>query len=399
MQTIPPASGPIGLKVPAPAGSTLRVGQVFQAVVRGGTTDPFLQLPTTRIPLAPGTPLPQGQAVRVEILETGATLRLQLTPQPGGGTPGAAPPAAPLDTMLAEVLRALGKPGLAARAAGLTPSRLPVLEAPLRQLFTVLLAQPGFGDDLRQLGALLQQASPQGAIPPAWLATLAGLLGPLESMDAQHLRGLLAKMGNARTLEARLALALQAGAAGNLEEALGADLKALLAQLRDHGPLREFLVQSRQAKQFDGLLDRLLDRVQGGQQQNLNALERPYVFLDLPVATPSGLHHAQVHFFGDAHAAQQGRPAFERVVLDCSTSQLGDLWVELQVSGVQGACRFRAATAEAAAALEGAAPELREGLAEAGFPGVDVHVAQWDGDRLNALLALMRPFHGVRLDA
>lgn len=396
MQIDPAAPGAIRLNASPPAGTALRVGQVFQAVVRGSANEPFLQLPNVRIPIGQGTGLPQGQPVRVEVLETGATLRLQLTP---AAAAGAGAPAVPVDTLLAEVLRALGKPALAARAPGLVPTHLPTLEAPLRQLFTVLLAQPGFGDDLRQLGTLLQQAAPQGAVPPAWLATLAGLLGPLESMEAQNLRGLLAKMGNARTLEARIALALQAGGAGNLEAALGEDLKALLLQLREHGPLREFLVQSRQSKHFDGLLDRLLDRVQGGQQQNLNALERPYVFLDLPVATPSGLHHAQVHFFGDAAAAKQGRPAFERVVLDCSTSQLGDLWVELQVSGVHSACRFRAATAEAAEALETAAPELREGLAEAGFPGVDVRVEQWDGDRLNALLGLMRPFHGVRLDA
>lgn len=393
MQTDPLAAAPLRLNGTPPAGLSLRPGQVFLAVVRGDAAKPFLQLPQGRIPLDPAARLPLGQTVRVEILETGASLRLQLsTPPATGAAPGNA-----LDALLAEVLRTLGKPELSQQAAGLTPPRLPSLEAPLRQLFTVLLAKSGFGEDLRQLGTLLEQAATPAQLPAAWIANLAGLLGPLTSLDAEQLRGLLARMGQARSLEARIALALQAGAGEGLEDALATDLKALLLQLKDHAPLRAFLNETRQTKTFDGLIERLLERVQGGEHQNLNSLERPYVFLNLPVPPASGFHHAQVHFFGDAPAARSGRAAYDRVVLDCSTSRLGDLWVELQASGSHCACRFRVADSAVAGLLESTVAELQDALATAGFPDADVRVERWDGDRLRELLGLMRPFHGMNL--
>ncbi len=392
---IPPIT--IATSLPSGAGSYPRQGQVFQAVIQGKPDALFVQLGGAKVPLAGAEGLLPGQPVRVEVLSAAPqlTLRIAVT---ASETPGA--PLAAATAVLGQVLESLGANRAAEAAAQLAPPHLPQTGQALQQLFTLFLSRGSLGGDLEQLAQLLTRAAADGVIPQTLTTQFSALLAAMSASQSDGFRRLLEQMEAPRGLEARLALALQAG---NIDEALAtldADLRAQLAQLKDHAALRQWLRGQGQLQSFDRAAAQVLDRVSGSQLQNLHNLAQPYVFVELPLPPNGGLRHAQIHFLSDAHGKGKrfdGKNA--TVALDLSTSQLGEIWITLRVVSGRCQCHVRAATEDAWQAFRGAASELAAALNSAGYPGSEVNVARWDGDRLRAAASLLRRFSGIDVNA
>jgi hypothetical protein len=198
-------------------------------------------------------------------------------------------------------------------------------------------------------------------------------------------------------MEARIALAIATGNFEALGESLRSDLEAQLSDLRRDDALLRFLEGSGQLRTFEQAVDRVLERFTGAQLQNLRSLELPYQFLEVPVASGSPFDRIQVHFFGEG----RGKRGFSRtdatVVLDLSMTRLGDVWIALSIARGRCTCRFRAANPAAVQAIRTGKDDLVRALAEAGYPGAQVRVEPWNGDRFNEAAALMRRFSGINV--
>jgi hypothetical protein len=97
--------------------------------------------------------------------------------------------------------------------------------------------------------------------------------------------------------------------------------------------------------------------------------------------------------------AQRFDAANATVVIDLSTSALGELWITL--SAVHGVCScwIRARDVDAMTALQEMQGELADRLSRAGYPNASVQTALWDGDRVRELATMMRRFKGLNIEA
>ena len=86
------------------------------------------------------------------------------------------------------------------------------------------------------------------------------------------------------------------------------------------------------------------------------------------------------------------------VVLDLSMTRLGDLWIALTIARGRCSCRFRAANPAAVQAIRAERDGLIQALQSAGYPGAQVRVEPWDGDRLGEAAGLMRRFSGINVN-
>lgn len=391
-------ANPVNLSVNAATATAFRPGQVFQTVVQGGAGDAFLLLQANRIPLESNT-LTAGQAVRVEVLPGANTLQLRVTPlnpaTPPVGTPGNA-----LEQLVGHVLQTLQSEASASDATRLLPAALPATASAIRQLLAVFVSRGNLASDLHDLAGLLQQASADGALTPQTLASFTALVGQFNAAESQDFKQLLRQLQSGQSLEARLARALEAG---NLTTALrGAqeDLRTLLAGLRGNEMVLAYFRGKGVLRRFEQSLQQVTERLTGVDLQNLRGHEQAYAFWELPLPPEAPIRHAQVHLFGEG---KNRRSSIDRenatVVLDLSTTKLGDLWITLQFHEHRRLCTFRVTNPAAAAELEANANELIAALEGIGYPNTRVQTITWDGDRLRAAADLMSRFQGVSMDA
>ena len=203
-----------------------------------------------------------------------------------------------------------------------------------------------------------------------------------------------------RSMEARLASAISSGRIDRLLIALREDIQAELLRLRnDEAVARHFRNEGR-INEFQQAADRLLNRLTAIQTQNLRAFELPYLFLELPFAPESPLRHVQLHFFGEGQGSSSRFDAKNStVVIDLETANLGALWITMTITSGHCSCWLRVTEMRLVEQLEDAAGELVEQFAQAGYPGAEVQVTLWDGDRLKETAGLMRRFSRINLRA
>ena len=397
---LPEGIQPTSITIPAATAraATLQPGQVLHAVVQQAEGALFVRVGGTRVPLPTGAALEANQAVQIEVLEADGALQLRVLPQPGASGPAADS----LQGLVSVVLEALGTLGNAELAAPLVPATLPQSAEAVRALLALFVTRGAIGDDLQQVAALVEQAVAANLLPQVDAGPFLALAASLVVTEAGGFQSKLQQLANraGHAIEARIALVLASGNLDDLVDAVRADIRAQLARLRDHPGLRRFLRQAGQLRAFEDAVGRLLDRLVGGQLQNLRGLEQPYMFLELPCAPDAGIRHAQLHIFGEDHAKErQGGDAEAIVALDLSLTRLGDLWVTLRLCRGQCMCRFQAVEASAREALSDASDELVAALKRAGYPNARIKVTPWDGDRLRETASLTRRFSGIDVQA
>jgi Flagellar hook-length control protein FliK len=375
--------------------TALRAGQQFRVSVQGSEGNLWLNLGGTRVPLNPEAGLLPAQHVSVEVFNGDQGLQLRVTPQAQSGEQAAAP--ARLSNVLTTVLDSLGALSSSEPAASVVPARMPPSSQAVRQLVELFVARSSLGADLQAIQILVTEAATAGAIPQATNDAVATLVARL-LLGGSSVRDLLAQLEQPATagLEARMAQILSAGSTEELAEALGTDVRALLARVREEPALLRFLQSRGQVRAFQGAVDRVIGRFTGEQLQNLHSIDNPYRFLEMPVPAESPFQWIQLHFFGDGEGGKRGFGAADAlVVLDVSTTALGDLWISLGMVRGLCTCTLRATDPATVKAIASNADELKENLAAAGYQGANVQAVKWNGDRLLAAAQLMRRFSGM----
>lgn len=373
----------------------------LQGVIDGERPHLSLVVSGTRVPLPETTSLVTGQRVRVDVSETPQGLQLRITPREQPAQP-VAPRANPLANLAAQAFESLGVPMAPEEAVYLAPPQIPPTESVMRAAVSTFTTRGTLGDDLQQIAGILTQATASGALPQNLGTEATALLSRVLLADPKVLPRLLEQSaeGAAKTVESRLAELIATGKPVNLADIVQSDVRGMVSRFRHYEPLVQHLRQSGQWNTFEASAQRVLDRLSAAHLQNLRGVEHPYLFLELPVASDSGLHHVQVHFIGDDREHRRGLETRNILVaLDVSTTKLGDLWATLQSSGRTCVCRFRGTDENTADAIREASAELESALERVGFDQPVVHVALWDGNRVQEVARLLRPFSGIDLSA
>jgi hypothetical protein len=176
------------------------------------------------------------------------------------------------------------------------------------------------------------------------------------------------------------------------------DLRGRLSLLRNDAGFQRFIQAADESSGFDRAVSHILERTSGAQLQNLRAFEQAYLFFEIPFASGSPIHHAQIHIFGDPQGKRGGFDANQAAIaMDLSTTHLGDLWVNLSLIRRYCTCAFRACAPQVVAAIEAHGAELTQALTRVGYRGASVYASLWDGNRLQAVAELMQRF--AALDA
>lgn len=426
--------------------AALRVAWPIHAIVEASESGLFVQAGNVRIPLGTTPALVAGQVVVLELLNRPEGLRLQITPlesfiaqsladsstvvrgpaqsptppnlpqsPPQTPTVDAPPSIATAETARNESLQALVRAALESLATAgnrvsmppeaatpLVPSPAPLDAAVVRSLMALFATRGALGEDLTVLLTMMNEAAAAGVapIPPALEKLL--LTEDVFRTSEQELRQTFATVLRraATPAEARLALVPAEDAAEVLLEHLREDLPTQLAQLRQNPALSRFLEARGQLRAFHDVVGRVIDRIAAGHLQNLRALDHTYLFMELAFPADSPIRFGQVHMIGEeGGTGRRFDPRHATVVLDLSTTRLGDLWIRLTVAANQCSCTFLTTESEAVAAIAGESPSLVEALNAAGYPNARVHVALWDGDRFRETVALMRRFAGINVSA
>lgn len=378
--------------------SGLQPGQTYQGSIQGAPGHLSLLVAGNRIPLPPHTSLPPGQTVNVSIVTQGDAIQLRLTPYGPAGH-AAISPTATLSNLLVSVLRALDALGSARAAGYLVPRHFPASEAALRDLFSLFFSRGTLSQDLQIVVAAVELGIAEGLVPADVAGTIAGWLAPLTTGDRDRvvawLRRHVRDQGTA--LAARIAKAAGAGTLDDLFQELDAQLRMQLQRLLDSDAFIDFLENRGRRYDFERAVERVIERLQQGQLQELRGLEQPYVFVQLPFPQDSGIVHGQMHVIGDGRGRDQGQG--QVVVLDLATTALGDLWIRLESLGPTCRCNLKTSSAEAIPLLEGAAAELQDALAQAGYAQSAVQVDLWEASRVDEVADLMRRFGGLNVSA
>lgn len=434
--------------------SIVRPGQVLQGSIQSHEGELMVHVAGARAPIPEGAALRPGQLVTVEVLTSESGVQLRITPQlpePPHHTPQTSltSPTGPtsltsrtaqitigiqegaLATLLSSVLAELGALEHMGAASQMLPAHLPANEAAVRLALALFLAEPSTGADLQLIAAVLRQAAEMGVIPTRvagdFLAVASQFVaaferppvssnaargaptaGNLRQADRAPVAEETPKLQNVlrrvtelatRPTEARVAAAVARGAMDKLLDEVREDLRTHLAHIRASGPLSRHLSSTGQLRPFEQAVERVLARQTGVQLLNLRALEGPYVFFEVPFGSDTPIRRAQVHFFGDSERGKPFDPQNASVMLDLATTMLGDLWISLSVTRGQCVCRFGVCNEAAAKVIKNSSAELVAGLADAGYPGAQMYVVLWDGDRMAETARLMRRFAGLDVRA
>ncbi len=381
MEPLSPAL--FNVRLPAGTGDALRPGATYSArVAADANGQTFVRVAGQRLPLPEGATLPPGTRVAVSIPRGGEAAQIRMAHAPPQSTAAGAPtPGNALGALVQQLGQLAG--GLRAdQAVALLPPQLPADAALVRTVLT-LLAQPGSsGGDLAALVRLAQAAEQAGMLRGGTAAALAAWQWPEAGAGVQTWRRWLERMQQARTPTAALA---------KLSGETPGDLRTLLMHLTQDEALRTWLAQQGETETFERAAGRLTQRLTASEAQQLHGLERPYAFLDLPVRLLDGFRHGQVHFLNEGAAASG--EGMTRVVLDLDLTNLGPVWVALSCRGSACQCAVRALP-QAQAALAEDGETLRAALASAGYQAA-VRVEAWDGNRVDALAALLQPPAGL----
>lgn len=383
---------------PPAANSPLLAGQRYSGVIRAQPDGLAAIVAGLKLPLDADSGLQAGQRVHVQVQAHGKHLQLtlQAAPPPEGKVGRTGGQAA----LLQAVLQQVGHPELEPPLAALLPRQAPQSAEAIQALVTSLLVERGTGRDLQQLQQLLSQATQQGVLSPDSGAVLSPWLSLTALADAKDWYDLLRRARSERNAAARLAQVIRGeapmGALATLKESLASITRQLL---NDH-VFQTWLRSQGLEEPFRALTERSAERALGSDVQNLRALDQSYQFMELPLGEEQGFRRLQLHLFSEEaskHAASHH--PLHRTVLDLELSRLGPMWIDLRAQGTQCSANFQVMTATLADQLNQSADELREGLAEVGFPHAKLSARPWDGDREAALLALLSPYQGLDLDA
>ncbi|MDZ4857352.1 MAG: hypothetical protein SGI88_00075 [Candidatus Hydrogenedentes bacterium] len=385
----------------------LKPGQFLQGIVQSLEPQTIIRFGNIVVPVERIEGIQAGQAVSAEVVRSGDGLQLRIMP---GSTPTTHDPPQSLQTQtgaralpgfIVDALRTLGKLELADHAVHLIPARIAHNAVAVRLVLTILLDRGEHGEDAERLIQLLQQAADDGALAPeelpAALKVLRSLAASKDLIDGVNQRGLA--MSRA-PLAARLAEAIAHGEMQAVLESLHEDSVTALLRLRDNASLNEFLRQTGQHADFSRAIERLAERFVASQLVNARSTDVPYLFFELPMRPDSPISNAHIHIMGDG-GGKAGRFDAKNatIVLDLSTSALGDLWITITVASGACSCWLRAQEINTVTALQRHSAGLVGHLAEAGYPNVAVHATLWDGNRVQELATLMRRFNGINLQA
>ena len=387
--------------------AALRPGQILQGAVQSIEPQTLIRFGNLVVPVEQVEALQAGQAVTAEVVRGEQGLQLRITPAPQPQTQYVAQdatssPLRNLPEFIVNTLQALGKLEYAEQAVALVPRTIANNPAAVRLVLTLLLDREGSDDHAARLARIVQQAVDDGALPEGEVKDLLPLLRAIASARSEQiapsLRGHAA--ASQHPLAARLAEAVSKGGMQQFLATIAQDAPASLARLVDNEAFSEFLLQSGNAVDFQRGVEHLSDRFAAAQLINARGAEVPYLFLALPMPLDAPIRHAHIHVMGEGGGkAQRFDAANATVVLDLSTSALGDLWITL--SAVHGACScwIRARDVDAVTALQEMQGELADRLSRAGYPGANVQTALWDGDRVRELATMMRRFKGLDVEA
>ena len=386
----------------------LRPGTVLHATVEGAPGRLSAVSGSLRVPLPDSAPFQLRQPVLIEVRDTPQGLQLLVRPadapaapsQPPVQPPVPKPDLAALLEMVAGALDAAGAPADPRLAAEILPASLPRTETAIREFLAPFAASALLGDDWAVLAGLVARAIAAGALP----RRLAGLVNEtaraFDALNPAQIEAALSRAADdAVPVEARISAALASDVPDAVKELLSRDPRALLDVLRNHEPFQAFLRQSGQAKLFEGLADRIAARMTEAGVQNVRSLDQPYIFLQIPCAAEGPFRRGHIHIMSGGGSG--GRKLDSRgaiIALDLSTARLGDLWITISLHDGRCACRICARSPETVEAVRAAAGELETSLKGAGYATAAVHAVLWDGDRLRALAALMRPYSGLDVE-
>lgn len=382
--------------VALPPGLALRTGAAFPSAVRGESGSLFLFLAGKKFPLPATVPLEPGQRVRVEVARTQPEVVLHIMPRPRKQN-GFQKTPDPLTELLPRLLQQLGGT-LPSTAAGRAPAELASRALAVHELLSLLLSRRGVGPSLDLVTSVLRQAQAAGLSLAAGSSELAKLLSELLMLSGRSLPALLEKLAaDARaSTEARVARSLRSGHRHGLAAHLREDLKSQIFRLLGDRALTEFAESVGKRGAFESAVKALVSRLAARDLQNLRAMEHPYLFFEVPFGSKAPLQRALVHFFGERRG-RDGDADFRNasVVLDLSTSKLGDIWVTLESHGSRCRCRFRAERPETLAVIQEASPSLSSALKAAGYEDAIVETSEWRGDRLSETARWMRTLSGI----
>lgn len=379
----------------------LRVGQTLQGFLAKAGNEWVIQASGLRLPVPEGATLPEGQPLRITVLEAGETLRVQVQALPASAQAATSSFSPSILSELAKALAtALGLRATSEETMALILGLKNASATSLRQVLSTLGSTRSLGTDLEELMALLGRALSGGILPRSTLAPLQRFLSLLQPEDAEGFGQLLKTMSQEGQIPARLAAGAEAGILHQVAAQIREGLLNQLMLLDQNKALREFLAQNRLEKRFSEILGRLTDRLHGADVQVARGANHPYYFfLDLPFGKETGIEHAQAHFFGSNEKGSKKKAAVSSIVLDVAASHLGNLWITLGIQAARCQCTVRATAPEVIAAMEASRDELRRALDGAGFKDSLVAIEFWDGNRLRETGALIRQLSGLDLSA
>ena len=392
------AGGVQPFTVPLAAGqglpSGLRVGQTFQAVIQGQPGSLSVVIGGTRVAIGDLPQLAPGQVVSGEVSRVDSGLQIRISPQPAApaGQPAST---ASLPQVVANVLQSMSALGAAQDAAHVLNASMPANEAAVRNVLSLFLSDAQTGTDLQMLLGAVNDAARAGALTQTLADNFGLLVSTLVFAGDRDLRALLqAWRRSGRTIEGRLAMAMQSGRLDEVLAEVESDLRGLLMRVRNEEPFLRFLRGEGRLRAFQEAADRVLDRFTGSALQNLRGLEQPYVFMEIPALPNTGLERLQLHFLGErGGGGRRIDPRNCTVAIDLSLTRLGDLWILLRVVEGQCSCLVRASDAAAVEALQAEEAGFVESLKDAGFENAQVRFGLWEGDRLRQVGQLMQQ-HG-----
>lgn len=393
LSTIATPSTPGGISVPSGSPlNNLPPGQSVAGTIQTNANGTTLLVQGQRIPVSAelASRLPaQGQ---YETVKTSAGLSLRLSANTV--TRESLEP-------LQATLRGLGPETLRHVAQYIAPREATTQPGALSKLLTLFTTEFVFGNELDDVLAFARSAVDRGVMPKnvfdALIKAAALFRGDAPIEQAADALETAAKQARS-TAEGRVAASI----AGNTLVDVAAaddDLRSVLNQMRNNAAFREHLQQSGTLSSFDRLSERLMERMTGTHLQNLHAVDQAYVFFEAPVFG-DGMKRAQIHIFGDSSSGRNAYSADHATVLmDVSSTTLGELWVQLSSAGGHCVCRFRTESADVANAIDTHAPELQSALTDAGYTTATVEAMQGRVDRLDQLAAGLRRFSGLSVQA
>ncbi len=381
----------------------MRPGQAYSGTVQGAGNQMFVQVGNQNMPIEPVAGLQPGQHVDVELVQGRGGPQLKITPHAARGQAAPPPPAqGGIWSVLTAALESLNALDQAEFARQLPPAFMPPRQGALEQLLLLFLNRGSVGSDLERVSAQVQQAVNAGAVSNANAQAFLGLASALLATSSDDIRASLQRLVQmaGQSMEARLASAISSGRIDRLLKTLHEDLKAELARLRNDANMVRYLRGQGLFNEFQQLTDRVVDRFAAVQLQNLRAFELPYFFLEVPFTPGAAIRHAQIHFFGEGQGPRSHFDAKNAtIVMDLATSRMGDLWISLSILRGHCVCWIRVTEIDVLENMEAQAHELRDQLAKSGYPGSEVHVTLWDGNRLKEAAGLMRRFSRLNLQA